>query len=94
MQTIKYQYLGLANYKKARNYHKELVPCVASQCNKSEYTFFGYILFCEHQHICTLDQSNQMPRQIDETPPHANGMVYHNIEKNSSFPFANFKVNK
>lgn len=58
MQTIKYQNLGLVDYKKAWDYQEELFANVLEHRKQTDRQLSGYLLFCEHPHVYTLGKAD------------------------------------
>ena len=90
MQTVKFQDLGLIDYKQGWDYQEELFAKVQAARNGSPARQdAGYLLFCEHPHVYTLGKSgknnnllisDQMLKQIDATYYHINrggDITYH-----------------
>ncbi len=59
MQTVKFQNLGLVDYKKAWDYQEQLFNEVVSNRALAKLPHSGYLLFCEHPHVYTLGKSGQ-----------------------------------
>jgi lipoyl(octanoyl) transferase len=59
MQTVKFQNLGLVDYKKAWDYQEQLFNEVVSNRALAKLPHSGYLLFCEHSHVYTLGKSGQ-----------------------------------
>jgi len=90
MQTVKFQDLGLIDYKQGWDYQEELFAKVQAARNGSPARQdAGYLLFCEHPHVYTLGKSgknnnlligDQMLKQINATYYHINrggDITYH-----------------
>lgn len=98
MQTIKYQHLGLVDYKNTWDYQEQLFANVLTYRNKTERTHSGYLLLCEHPHVYTLGKSGQdnnllineqMLKQIGATYYHTNrggDITYHGPGQIVAYP--------
>lgn len=104
MQTIKYQNLGLVDYKKAWDYQEELFANVLEHRKQSDTSLSGYLLFCEHPHVYTLGKSghdnnllinDQMLKQIGATYYHINrggDITYHGPGQIVAYPILDLEA--
>lgn len=104
MQTIKYQNLGLVDYKKAWDYQEELFANVLEHRKKADRQLSGYLLFCEHPHVYTLGKSghdnnllinDQMLKQIGATYYHINrggDITYHGPGQIVAYPILDLEA--
>ncbi len=106
MQRVKFQNLGLIDYKKAWDYQEELFAKAIAQRAASDELLSGYLLFCQHPHVYTLGKngrdinlliSNEMLKQIGATYYHINrggDITYHGPGQIVAYPIFDLELLK
>jgi lipoyl(octanoyl) transferase len=106
MQTLKYQDLGLIDYKQAWDFQEELFANVLAHRTEKNRDHSGFLLFCEHPHVYTLGKSgqntnllisDQMLKQINATYYHINrggDITYHGPGQIVAYPIIDLEALK
>jgi lipoyl(octanoyl) transferase len=80
MQTLKFQDLGLIDYKQGWDYQEELFVKVQEKREEPDARKdVGFLLFCEHPHVYTLGKSGQNNNLLigEEMLKRINATYYH-----------------
>ena len=106
MQTIKFQNLGLIDFKKAWDFQEELFAGVLANRTNAVEKNLGYLLFCEHPHVYTIGKSgnntnllisDEMLKQIEATYYHINrggDITYHGPGQLVAYPIFDIEALK
>jgi len=105
MQTLKFQDLGLIDYKQGWDYQEELfVKVQGKRKEPNTREDLGFLLFCEHPHVYTLGKSGhnnnlligeEMLKRINATYYHINrggDITYHGPGQLVVYPILDLEV--